>query len=104
MLIRADFNFKDDAQKIKVCKGYVIGDFTPTEEGGNFKPEKVILEKLVAVAPDFKQIEKMAIANCKVLYDDAEVEEKHLVEACKVCDNECGYCQYNCNCYTLVEV
>lgn len=105
MLIRADFNFKDDAQKIKVCKGYVIGDFTPTQEGGNFKPEKVILEKLVAVAPDFKQIEQMAIANCKVLYDDAEVQkEKHLVEACKVCDNECGYCRFNCNCYTLVEV
>lgn len=72
MLIRADFDFKDDAQKIKVCKGYVIGDFTPTQEGGNFRPEKVILEKLVAVSPDFKKIEQMAIANCKVLYDDEE--------------------------------
>ena len=72
MKIRADFNFSDDAQKIKVCKGYVIGDFTPTEEGGNFKPEKVILEKLVAVSPDFKKIEQMAIQHCKVLYDDEE--------------------------------
>ena len=75
MNIRADFNFSDDAQKIKVCKGYVIGDFTPTEEGGDFKPEKVILEKLVAQRPDFKKIEEMAIANCKVLYDDNEVEK-----------------------------
>ena len=72
MLIRADFDFKDDAQKIKVCRGYVIGEFTPTEAGGNFKPEEVILEKLVAVSPDFKNIEQMAIANCKVLYDDEE--------------------------------
>lgn len=106
MNIRADFNFSDDAQKIKVCRGYVIGEFTPTEKGGNFRPEKVILGKLVAVSPDFEKIEQMAIANCKVLYDDAEVtksEEKHLVEACKVCDNNCGYCRYNCNCYTLVE-
>ena len=75
MKIRADFNFIDDAQKIKVCKGYVIGDFTPTKEGGDFKPEDVILQKLVAVNPDLKKIEAMAISNCKVLYDDNEVEE-----------------------------
>lgn len=106
MTIRADFDFDDASQNIKVCKGYVIGDFTPTSEGGNFRPEKVILEKLVAKHPDFKQIEQMAIQKCKVLYDDAEVEEvpeKHFVEACKVCDNNCGYCRFNCNCYTLVE-
>ena len=106
MTIRADFNFKDDAQKIKVCKGYVIGDFTPTQEGGNFRPEKVIVQKLIATAPDFDKIEQLAIQHCKVLYDDAgveEVPEKHLVEACKVCDNNCGYCRFNCNCYTLVE-
>ena len=75
MKIRADFNFSYDAQEIKVCKGYVIGEFTPTEEGGDFKPEKTILERLVAVSPDLKKIEAMAIANCKVLYDDNEVEE-----------------------------
>lgn len=72
MLIRADFDFKDDAQNIKVCRGYVIGEFTPTEEGGDFKPENVILQKLVAVNPDLEIIEVMAIANCKVLYDDEE--------------------------------
>lgn len=72
MKIRADFYFSDDAQKIKVCKGYVIGDFTPTEEGGDFKTQDVILQKLVAVNPDFKKIEAMAISNCKVLYDDEE--------------------------------
>ena len=96
-----------------MCKGYVIGDFTPTEEGGDFKPQDVILQKLVAVNPDLKKIEAMAISNCKVLYDDeetvidvgslAEHREKRKVEACKVCDNNCGYCRYNCNCYTLVE-
>ena len=104
MTIRADFNFNDDAQNIKVCKGYVIGDFTPTQEGGNFRPEKVIVQKLVATAPDFDKIEQMAIQKCKVLYDEEEFKEKRFVEACKVCDNECGYCKYNCNCYTLVEV
>ena len=26
------------------------------------------------------------------------------VEACKICDNQCGYCKYACNCATLVEV
>lgn len=106
MTIRADFSFSDDAQKIKMCKGHVIGDFTPTEEGGNFRPDQIIILKFVAKNPDFRKIEELAIQHCKVLYDDAEVtksEEKHLVEACKVCDNNCGYCRYNCNCYTLVE-
>lgn len=75
MKIRADFDFKEEAMGIKACKGYVIGEFTPTEEGGNFKPEDVILEKLVAVSPDFKKVEELAIKNCRVLYDDNEVEE-----------------------------
>ena len=75
MTIRADFNFADETEKIRECKGYVIGEFTPTAEGGDFKPEDVILERLVAVSPDLKKIEAIAIANCKVLYDDNEVEE-----------------------------
>lgn len=25
------------------------------------------------------------------------------MEACKVCDNNCGYCKFNCNCLTDVE-
>ncbi len=116
MKIRADFDFKEEAMGIKACKGYVIGEFTPTEEGGNFKPEDVILERLVAKSPDLKKIEAMAIANCKVLYDDNEVEEvinvgslaehrkKRKVEACKICDNNCGYCKFNCNCSTEVEI
>ena len=73
MKIRSDFDFKEEAMGIKACKGYVIGEFTPTEEGGAFKPEDVILERLVARSPDLKKIEAMAIANCKVLYDDSEV-------------------------------
>jgi hypothetical protein len=75
MKIRADFDFKEEAMGIKSCKGYVIGEFTPTEEGGDFKPEDVILERLVARSPDLKKIEALAIANCMVLYDDNEVEE-----------------------------
>ena len=75
MKIRADFNFADESELIKVCKGYVIGEFTPTAEGGDFKPEKTILERLVAVSPDFEKIEQLAIMNCRVLYDDNEVEE-----------------------------
>ena len=73
MKIRADFNFSNEAEKIKVCKGYVIVEFTPTAEGGDFKPEKTILERLVAVSPDFEKIEQLAILNCKVIYDDSEV-------------------------------
>ena len=75
MTIRADFNFSDETEKIRECKGYVIGEFTPTQDGGDFKPEDVILERLVARSPDLKKIEAMAISNCKVLYDDNEVEE-----------------------------
>ena len=73
MTIRADFNFSDEKEKIRECKGYVIGEFTPTEEGGDFKPERTILERLVAVSPDFEKIEQLAILNCKVIYDDSEV-------------------------------
>ena len=73
MKIRADFNFADESELIKVCKGYVIGEFTPTAEGGDFKPKKTILERLVAVSPDFEKIEQLAIMNCKVIYDDSEV-------------------------------
>lgn len=73
MTIRADFNFSDEKEQIRECKGYVIGEFTPTQEGGDFKPEKTILERLVAVSPDFDKIEQLAILNCKVIYDDSEV-------------------------------
>lgn len=73
MTIRADFNFSDETEKIRECKGYVIGEFTPTQEGGDFKPEKTILERLVAVSPDFDKVEQLAILNCKVIYDDSEV-------------------------------
>ena len=38
MKIRADFDFKEEAMGIKACKGYVIGEFKPTQEGGDFKP------------------------------------------------------------------
>ena len=73
MTIRADFNFSDEKEQIRECKGYVIGEFTPTQEGGDFKPERTILERLVAVSPDFEKIEQLAILNCKVIYDDSEV-------------------------------
>ena len=72
MKIRADFNFSNSEERIELAVGYVIGDFTPTEEGGNFKPEKVILEKLKAKAPNFQKVEKLAIENCRVLYDEEE--------------------------------
>ena len=73
MKIRADFDFKEEAMGIKACKGYVIGEFTPTEEGGDFKPEKVILQKLKAKAPNFQKVEELAIKNCRVLYDESEI-------------------------------
>ena len=30
--------------------------------------------------------------------------ENGMVEACKICDNRCDYCQFDCNCSTLVDV
>lgn len=30
--------------------------------------------------------------------------EKKTVEACKICDNNCGYCRFACNCSTEVEI
>ena len=26
------------------------------------------------------------------------------VEACKICDNNCGFCKFACNCYEMVEI
>ncbi len=103
MKVRADFNFSDSAEKIKECIGYVVGEFTPKEYGGDFKPENVYINRFVGSTTDFKKLEELAVKNCKVVYDDKEVEEKNFVEACKICDNNCGCCKYNCNCYTLVE-
>lgn len=68
-MIRADFNFSDINAGIKKCVGYIIGEFTPTEEGGNFKPVNVIIQKLFARSPDFAKVEQLAIMNCKVIYD-----------------------------------
>ena len=73
MKIRADFNFSNSENKIDLAIGYVIGDFTPTEEGGNFKPEKVILQKLKAKTPNFQKVEELAIENCRVIYDESEI-------------------------------
>lgn len=70
MKIRADFNFSCSEEKIDLAVGYVIGEFTPTEEGGDFKPEKVILEKLKAKAPNFQKVEELAIENCRCIYDE----------------------------------
>lgn len=30
--------------------------------------------------------------------------ENVMIEACKICDNVCDYCQFDCNCSTLVNV
>ena len=73
MKIRADFNFRCSEEKIDLAVGYVIGEFTPTEEGGDFKPEKVVLLKLKAVAPNFQKVEELAIKNCRCIYDDSEI-------------------------------
>lgn len=73
MKIRADFNFSNSEERIDLAIGYVIGEFTPTEEGGDFKPEKVILQKLKAKAPNFQKVEELAIKNCRVLYDESEI-------------------------------
>ncbi|MBR5776732.1 MAG: hypothetical protein IKY42_10855, partial [Bacteroidaceae bacterium] len=51
------------------------------------------------------------LTDVKIIEDQEEEKpeqpktpKKKTVEACKICDNNCGYCKYNCNCYTEVEV
>ncbi|MBO7733662.1 MAG: hypothetical protein J6S67_13950, partial [Methanobrevibacter sp.] len=53
----------------------VCYDVVQTDYGCVFKIDRVIIEKLIATSPDFEIIEQLAIQNCKVLYDDNEVEE-----------------------------
>ena len=75
-LIRADFDFKSEKDKIKKCTGYVVCyDVVQTEYGCDFKVDRIVIKKLIATSPDFEKIEQLAIQNCKVLYDDNEVEE-----------------------------
>ena len=31
-------------------------------------------------------------------------EEHKTIEACKICDNNCGFCKFDCNCSTEVEI
>ena len=76
MKIRADFDFKSEKDKIKQCTGYVVCyDVVQTEFGCAFKIDRIVIKKLIATSPDFEKIEQLAIQNCKVLYDDNEVEE-----------------------------
>ena len=71
MTIRADFNFSDEKEQIRECKGYVICKDVELHENGSytFGVQAVVLRKLIAIKPDFEKIEQLAIRNCK-LFDD----------------------------------
>ncbi len=75
VLVRADFDFKDEKNGIKHCTGYVVCyDVEQKEYGCDFKINSVIIKKLIATSPDFEKIEQLAIQNCKLLYEDSEVK------------------------------
>lgn len=61
MKTRANFDFSSEKDRIKRCKGYVIGELTLTETGSTFKPERTVILKLNAVAPDWEKVEQLAV-------------------------------------------
>ena len=71
VLVRADFDFKDEKNGIKHCTGYVVCyDVEQKEYGCDFKVDRIIIKKLIATNPDFEKIEQLAIQNCKVLREE----------------------------------
>lgn len=48
------------------------------------------------------------LTDVKVIQDQEEEKtkkpEKKTVEVCKICDNNCGYCRFGCNCSMEVEI
>ena len=75
VLVRADFDFKDEKNGIKHCTGYVVCyDVEQKDYGCDFKIDRIIIKKLIATSPDFEKIEQLAIQNCKLLYEDSEVK------------------------------
>ena len=71
VLVRADFDFKDEKNGIKHCTGYVICyDVEQKDYGCDFKIDRIIIKKLIATSPDFEKIEQLAVQNCKVLREE----------------------------------
>ena len=54
----------------------------------------------------FNGLEGEALEKAKNYLAEKELQqgERKKVEACKICDNNCAYCQYDCNCSTLIDV
>jgi hypothetical protein len=79
--IRADFKFEDAQAQILFCKGYVICEDVQLKDDGSytFKVHSVIVQKFIGKAPDFEQVEKLAIQNCK-LFDDEIINVGSLAE------------------------
>ena len=74
-MLRADFDFRSEKDKINHCTGYVVCyDVVQKEYGCDFKVDRIVIKKLIANNPDFEKIEQLAIQNCKVLYSDEEVK------------------------------
>jgi hypothetical protein len=80
-LVRADFNFKDEATGILYCRGYVVCENVQLAESGSytFRVNTVVVQKFIGTAPDFEKIEELAIKNCK-LFDDEIIDVGRLAE------------------------
>ena len=72
IICRADFDFKAKEKGIRHCTGYVLCSDVALEDNGNytFKAEKVIVHKYNGKAPNFKEIEELAIQNCRLFKTD----------------------------------
>ena len=82
-----------DEVKAEVYKGELDRLFYHSRIAGMLEAEVIgLLDYSIDTDLDLEKIQKVE-----------NVEEKHLVEACKICDNNCDYCRFNCNCSTLVE-
>ena len=79
--IRADFDFKSEADQIKHCTGYVICTDVQLGQNGSFSfsVDSVVIQKLIAKNPDFEKVEELAIRNCK-LFDDEVINVGSLAE------------------------
>ncbi len=78
LLFRADFDFRNEKYGIKHCVGYVVcSDVDIQGESCTFKVKEVVVKKLIGKKVDFLMLEKLAIQNCKLIYNytDEEVIE-----------------------------
>ena len=114
--ITGDSNYKEKFQKAKKdleARGYNV--ITPAEfdlpEGATWEEYMkwdiawLLTCDGIYMLKDWKQSRGARIEQFLAKELKMQVQYEPLkVEACKICDNNCGYCKYACNCSTEVDV